>query len=184
MNTNSTVSFRKYITQPTSTKISYIWILTPILKLTPTPSTLVTFPPLVSTPPPSLPLQAVFALFPLQRQSRSNTSRSLSLTSEVSAIPDATDGEVCIWGIAMRLRATLEHEGTTTTVLGPPQSHLLISASADWTLRTCQDARTVQLFCKHTGHHGPVPAAPPSLNGSVVGGGDNRVSVYTTVNRW
>ncbi len=99
-------------------------------------------------------------------------------------VTGATDGKVCTWDLStMRLRATLEHEDAITTLLAHPhpQSHLLISASADRTLRTW-DARTGQLLRKHTGHHGPVLAASLGLNGSVVvsAGDDGLCAVYTT----
>lgn len=83
----------------------------------------------------------------------------------------------------MRLRATLEHQDAITTLLAhpAPQSYLLISASADKTLKTW-DARTGQLLRTHTGHHGPVLAASLGLNGSVIvsAGDDSLCAVYTT----
>ncbi|KAF5359141.1 hypothetical protein D9756_003413 [Leucocoprinus leucothites] len=99
-------------------------------------------------------------------------------------VTGATDGKACIWDLGtMRLRATLEHQDAITTLLAhpAPQSHLLISASADRTLKTW-DARTGKLLRTHTGHHGPVLAASLGLNGSVIvsAGDDGICAVYTT----
>ncbi|KXN89091.1 hypothetical protein AN958_06292 [Leucoagaricus sp. SymC.cos] len=99
-------------------------------------------------------------------------------------VTGATDGKACIWDLStMRLRATLEHQDAITTLLShpAPHSHLLISASADRTLKTW-DARTGQLLRTHTGHHGPVLGASLGLQGSVIvsAGDDGLCAVYTT----
>jgi ribosome assembly protein SQT1 len=62
-----------------------------------------------------------------------------------------------------------------------PKSHLIVSASADKTLRTW-DARTGALVKEHTGHHGPILSASLGLQGSVVvsGGDDSACLVFTT----
>ncbi|KAJ3517604.1 hypothetical protein NLJ89_g401 [Agrocybe chaxingu] len=96
----------------------------------------------------------------------------------------ATDGKVCIWDLStMRLRATLEHEDAITTLLAhpTPKGYLLVSASADRTLKTW-DARSGTLLRTHTGHRGPVLGASLGLDGSVVvsAGDDGLCMVYTT----
>lgn len=62
-----------------------------------------------------------------------------------------------------------------------PKSHLIVTASADKTLRTW-DARTGTLVKEHTGHHGPVLSASLGLQGSVVvsAGDDGVCLVFTT----
>ncbi|KAF8806959.1 WD40 repeat-like protein [Phlegmacium glaucopus] len=99
-------------------------------------------------------------------------------------VTGATDGKACIWDLStMRLRVTLEHgDAITTFVAHPaPKAYLLISASADKTLRTW-DARNGNLLKTHTGHHAPVLGATLALDGSVVvSAGDDGVSmVFTT----
>ncbi|KAF9066616.1 ribosome biogenesis protein Sqt1 [Rhodocollybia butyracea] len=96
----------------------------------------------------------------------------------------ATDGKICLWDLAtMRLRATVEHTDAVTTLLAAPapKSHLLISGSADKTLRTW-DARTGTLVKEHKGHQAAVLGASLGLDGSVVvTAGDDGVSlVFTT----
>ncbi|KAJ4494957.1 ribosome biogenesis protein Sqt1 [Lentinula edodes] len=96
----------------------------------------------------------------------------------------ATDGKICLWDLStMRLRSTVEHSDAVTTLLAvpPPNNHLLISGSADKTLRTW-DARTGTLIKAHRGHQGPILGASLGLNGSVVvTAGDDGVSlVFTT----
>ncbi|KAJ3758331.1 WD40-repeat-containing domain protein [Lentinula raphanica] len=96
----------------------------------------------------------------------------------------ATDGKICLWDLAtMRLRSTLEHSDAITTILAlpAPKNHLIVSGSADKTLRTW-DARTGALVKEHKGHQGPVLGASLGLDGSViVTAGDDGVSlVYTT----
>ncbi|KAF9048700.1 ribosome biogenesis protein Sqt1 [Panaeolus papilionaceus] len=99
-------------------------------------------------------------------------------------VTGATDGKACIWDLStMRLRATLSHEDAITTLLAhpAPKPYLLVSASADRTLRTW-DARTGQLLRTHTGHRGPVLGASLGLSGDVVlsAGDDGICMVYTT----
>ena len=62
-----------------------------------------------------------------------------------------------------------------------PKSHLLVSGSADRTLKTW-DARTGTLLREHKGHRGPVLAAALALQGqAVVSAGDDGVClVYPT----
>ncbi|KAJ3821890.1 WD40-repeat-containing domain protein [Lentinula raphanica] len=96
----------------------------------------------------------------------------------------ATDGKICLWDLAtMRLRSTLEHSDAITTILAlpAPKNHLIVSGSADKTLRTW-DARTGALVKEHKGHQGPVLGASLGLDGSViVTAGDDGVSlVFTT----
>jgi len=99
-------------------------------------------------------------------------------------VTGATDGKACIWDLTtMRLRVTLEHKDAITTLLAhpAPKAHLLISASADRTLRTW-DARNGNLLKEHLGHRAPVLGATLALDGSVVvSAGDDGVSmVFTT----
>jgi len=93
-------------------------------------------------------------------------------------VTGGTDGKACIWDLStMRLRATLEHEDAITTLLNlpSPNSHLLVTASADKTLRTW-DARTGTLVKEHKGHHGPVLGAALGLEGeTVITAGDDGV---------
>jgi len=100
------------------------------------------------------------------------------------AVTGATDGKACIWDLTtMRLRSTLEHGDAVTTLLAhpAPKGYLLVSASADKTLRTW-DARTGTLLRKHTGHQGAVLGATLGLQGSVVisAGDDGACLVFTT----
>lgn len=62
-----------------------------------------------------------------------------------------------------------------------PKGHLIVTASADKTLKTW-DARTGTLIKEHTGHHGPVLGASLGLQGSVVvsAGDDGVCLVFTT----
>ncbi|KAG1750800.1 ribosome biogenesis protein Sqt1 [Suillus lakei] len=99
-------------------------------------------------------------------------------------VTGGTDGKACVWDLAtMRLRATLEHQDAVTSLLAhpAPKSHLIVSASADNSLRTW-DARTGALVKEHTGHHGPILSASLGLQGSVVvsGGDDSACLVFTT----
>lgn len=99
-------------------------------------------------------------------------------------VTGATDGKVCIWDLSsMRLRATAEHQDAITALLShpPPHTHLLVSASADGTLKTW-DTRTGKPLQTHTGHRGPVMGASLGLNGSVIvtAGDDGLCAVYTT----
>lgn len=99
-------------------------------------------------------------------------------------VTGGTDGKACVWDLAtMRLRATLEHQDAVTSLLAhpAPKSYLIVSASADNTLRTW-DARTGALVKEHSGHHGPILSASLGLQGSVVvsGGDDSACLVFTT----
>ncbi|KAH9944818.1 ribosome biogenesis protein Sqt1 [Amylocystis lapponica] len=99
-------------------------------------------------------------------------------------VTGATDGKACIWDLGtMRLRATLEHEDAVTSLirLPAPKAHLIVSSSADKTLRTW-DARTGELLREHKGHHGPVLAAALGLGGGVVvsAGDDGVCLVFPT----
>ncbi|KAL1739956.1 WD40-repeat-containing domain protein [Schizophyllum fasciatum] len=92
----------------------------------------------------------------------------------------ATDGKVCIWDLnTMRLRTTLQHEDAITALLS--HKHLLISASADQTLRTW-NGKTGALIREMKGHHGPVLAASLALGGEVVlsAGDEGLCLVFTT----
>lgn len=107
-----------------------------------------------------------------------------SSTGPGVAVTGATDGKACIWDLStMRLRATLEHKDAITTLLAhpAPKPYLLISASADKTLRTW-DGRNGSLLRTHKGHQGPVLGASLGLGGSVVvsAGDDGLCAVYTT----
>jgi len=107
-----------------------------------------------------------------------------SNTSPGVVVTGATDGKACIWDLStMRLRVTLEHGDAITTLLAhpAPKPYLLISASADKTLRTW-DTRSGSLLKTHTGHRAPVLGATLALDGSVVvSAGDDGVSmVFTT----
>ncbi|KAL1738291.1 hypothetical protein HDZ31DRAFT_70164 [Schizophyllum fasciatum] len=79
----------------------------------------------------------------------------------------------------MRLRTTLQHEDAITTLLS--HKHLLISASADQTLRTW-NGKTGALIREMKGHHGPVLAASLGLGGEVVlsAGDEGLCLVFTT----
>ncbi|KAG2146190.1 ribosome biogenesis protein Sqt1 [Suillus bovinus] len=99
-------------------------------------------------------------------------------------VTGGTDGKACVWDLStMRLRATLEHQDAVTSLLThpAPKGHLIVSASADNTLRTW-DTRTGALVKEHTGHHGPILSASLGLQGSVVvsGGDDSACLVFTT----
>lgn len=99
-------------------------------------------------------------------------------------VTGGTDGKACVWDLTtMRLRATLTHRDAVTSLLThpAPKSHLIVSASADNTLRTW-DARTGALVKEHTGHRGPILSASLGLQGSVVvsGGDDSACLVFTT----
>jgi ribosome assembly protein SQT1 len=62
-----------------------------------------------------------------------------------------------------------------------PKGYILVSGSADKTLRTW-DARTGTLLREHNGHQGPILGASLGLNGSVVisAGDDGACLVFTT----
>ncbi|KAI5122313.1 hypothetical protein M0805_002389 [Coniferiporia weirii] len=99
-------------------------------------------------------------------------------------ITGGTDGKACIWDLStMRLRTTLEHADSITSLLAhpSPKNHLVTSASADKTLRTW-DARTGQLLKEHKGHSGPILGAALGLGGTVVvsAGDDGVCLVFET----
>lgn len=105
-------------------------------------------------------------------------------SSSSVVVTGGTDGKACVWDLTtMRLRATLTHGDAVTSLLThpAPKSHLIVSASADNTLRTW-DARTGALVKEHTGHRGPILSASLGLQGSVVvsGGDDSACLVFTT----
>ncbi|KZT00781.1 WD40 repeat-like protein [Laetiporus sulphureus 93-53] len=105
-------------------------------------------------------------------------------TASGVVVTGATDGKACIWDLGtMRLRATLEHEDAVTSLLRlpPPKAHMIVSASADKTLRTW-DARTGTLVREHKGHRGPILQAALGLGGGVVvsAGDDGVCLVFPT----
>jgi len=94
-----------------------------------------------------------------------------------TVVTGGTDGKACVWDLnTMRLRATLEHQDSVTTLLvHPTKPHILISGSADTTLRTW-DARTGTLIREHKGHQGPILGAALGMGGEViVSAGDDGV---------
>ncbi|KAI0784260.1 ribosome biogenesis protein Sqt1 [Abortiporus biennis] len=100
-------------------------------------------------------------------------------------VTGGTDGKACIWDLSTnRLRATLEHEDAITSLLSlpSPKSYLLVSASADKTLKTW-DARTGTLLREHKGHQAPVLGAALGLDGDVVvsAGDDGVCLVFHTL---
>jgi len=100
------------------------------------------------------------------------------------AVTGATDGKACIWDLAtMRLRSTLKHDDAITALLShpSPKGYIVVSASADKTLKTW-DARSGTLLRTHKTHRGPVHAASLGLEGHVIvsGGDDGLCGVFTT----
>ncbi|KAI0040255.1 WD40 repeat-like protein [Auriscalpium vulgare] len=94
-----------------------------------------------------------------------------------TVVTGATDGKACIWDLnTNRLRATLQHKDSVTSLMvHPTKPHLLVSGSADKTLRTW-DARSATLLREHKGHQGPIMAAALGLAGEVtVSAGDDGV---------
>jgi ribosome assembly protein SQT1 len=67
-------------------------------------------------------------------------------------VTGGTDGRACMWDVvSMRLRATLEHQDAITSLLThPARPHILVSASADKTLKSW-DARAGTLLAEHKG---------------------------------
>jgi ribosome assembly protein SQT1 len=99
-------------------------------------------------------------------------------------VTGGTDGKACIWDLStMRLRATLDHQDAVTSLLAhpSPKGYLLVSGSADKTLRTW-DIRTGTLVREHKGHQGPILGAALGLKGDVVisAGDDGVCLVFTT----
>lgn len=70
---------------------------------------------------------------------------------------------------------------TCLVPLPEPKSHLVVSGSADNTVRTW-DTRTGVLIKEHRGHHGPVLGSAIGYNGScIISAGDDSVCmVFTT----
>jgi ribosome assembly protein SQT1 len=120
-------------------------------------------------------------------------------------VTGGTDGKACVWDLStMRLRATLEHQAfilspidflsvlrlgpvfkqdavTSIVAHPPPKGYLVVSGSADKTLRTW-DARTGTLIREHKGHQGAILGVALGLKGDVVvsGGDDGVCLVFTT----
>ncbi|KAI0058206.1 WD40 repeat-like protein [Artomyces pyxidatus] len=94
-----------------------------------------------------------------------------------TVVTGATDGKACIWDLnTNRLRTTLEHEDSVTSLMvHPSKPHIIVSGSADKSLRTW-DARSGTLIREHKGHQGPIMSAALGLGGDiVVSAGDDGV---------
>ena len=61
----------------------------------------------------------------------------------------------------------LQDAVTALLPLPAPKGHLVVSGSADKTLKTW-DARTGALVREHKGHHGPILGATLGLEGGIV----------------
>ncbi|KAH9063840.1 ribosome biogenesis protein Sqt1 [Lactarius vividus] len=100
-----------------------------------------------------------------------------------TVVTGATDGKVCIWDLnTNRLRTTLEHKDAVTSLLvHPTKPHLVISSSADHTLRTW-DARAGTLVREHKGHQELINGAAIGRNGEIVvsAGDDGACLVFDT----
>ncbi|KAH9037803.1 ribosome biogenesis protein Sqt1 [Lactarius pseudohatsudake] len=100
-----------------------------------------------------------------------------------TVVTGATDGKVCIWDLSTnRLRTTLEHKDAVTSLLvHPTKPHLVISSSADHTLRTW-DARAGALVREHKGHQELINGAALGRNGEIVvsAGDDGACLVFDT----
>ncbi|KAH9178197.1 ribosome biogenesis protein Sqt1 [Lactarius sanguifluus] len=100
-----------------------------------------------------------------------------------TVVTGATDGKVCIWDLnTNRLRTTLEHKDAVTSLLvHPTKPHLVISSSADHTLRTW-DARGGTLVREHKGHQELINGAALGRNGEIVvsAGDDGACLVFDT----
>ncbi|KAA1467494.1 WD40 repeat-like protein [Dentipellis sp. KUC8613] len=100
-----------------------------------------------------------------------------------TVVTGGTDGKACIWDLnTNRLRSTLQHEDSVTALLvHPTKPHLVVSASADKSLRTW-DARTGALVREHKGHQGPILGATLALGGDVIvsAGDDGVCLVFAT----
>lgn len=92
-----------------------------------------------------------------------------SSTSTNTVVTGATDGKVCIWDLnTSRLRMTLEHKDAVTSLLvHATKPHLVISSSADHTLRTW-DVRAGALVREHKGHQEPINGAALGKGGEIV----------------
>ena len=122
------------------------------------------------------------------------TSTPAGSTSTNTVVTGATDGKVCIWDLnTSRLRTTLEHkvsrvllfsssfstgyllltsnggpqDAVTSLLVHPTKPHLVISSSADHTLRTW-DVRAGTLVREHKGHQEPVNGAALGKSGEIV----------------
>lgn len=104
-------------------------------------------------------------------------------SSAGTVVTGATDGKVCIWDLSTnRLRTTLEHNDAVTSLLvHPTKPHLVISSSADHTLRTW-DARAGALVRQHKGHQELINGAALGRNGDIVvsAGDDGACLVFGT----
>ncbi|KAI0264427.1 WD40 repeat-like protein [Gloeopeniophorella convolvens] len=92
-----------------------------------------------------------------------------------TVVTGATDGKVCIWDLnTNRLRTTLEHQDAVTSLLvHPTKPHLIVSSSADNSLRTW-DARAGTLLREHKGHQELINGAALGRDGEfVVSAGDD-----------
>ncbi|KAI0001431.1 WD40-repeat-containing domain protein [Russula compacta] len=100
-----------------------------------------------------------------------------------TVVTGATDGKVCIWDLnTNRLRTTLEHKDAVTSLLvHPTKLHLVISSSADHTLRTW-DARSGALVREHKGHQELINGAALGHGGEIVvsAGDDGACLVFGT----
>jgi len=96
-------------------------------------------------------------------------------TAEV-VVTGSTAGGACVWDLnTLKVRNTLEHDEPVTCLipLPAPNSHLVVSGSADRFLRTW-DTRTGTLLKEHKGHRGPVFGAAVSHDGAfVISAGDD-----------
>ena len=75
----------------------------------------------------------------------------------------------------------LQDAVTALLPLPAPKGHLVVSGSADKTLKTW-DARTGTLVREHKGHHGPILGATLGLEGGIVvsAGDDGVCLIFTT----
>jgi len=120
-----------------------------------------------------------------------------------TVVTGATDGKVCIWDLSTnRLRTTLEHkvrllpcyfpdsrfggdldpqDAVTSLLAHPTKPHLVVSSSADHTLRTW-DARAGTLVREHKGHQELINGAALGRNGDIVvsAGDDGACLVFDT----
>jgi len=97
------------------------------------------------------------------------SSASVGSAGAGTVVTGATDGKVCIWDLnTSRLRTTLEHKDAVTSILvHPTKPHLVISSSADHTLRTW-DARAGTLIREHKGHQELINGAALGHGGDIV----------------
>lgn len=96
-----------------------------------------------------------------------------------TAVTGGTDGRLIFWDLStMRQRASQEHQDAVTNLIKrpSPKSHIVVSASADRTLRTW-DGRTGTMLREHQGHQAAVLGVSLALGGSVVLSAGDRKSV-------